>query len=132
LPVREAFRAGGGGGGGKPRGFAAAFATGSRDVASGPVAPGAVSRERERRIRALVELKPVLPAPHPGALPNFGIVPGGGWRGRAFFFHGASCALSSKVWRNPLGGAGVVCAHKDAPHNPASAAPIGTAKRNAE
>jgi hypothetical protein len=80
----------------------------------------------------LEELKPVLPAPHPGPLPNFGIVPGGGWRGRAFFFHGASFAVSSMLERKPLGGVCAVCAHRDAPHNPASAAPIGTAKRNAE
>jgi hypothetical protein len=83
----------------------------------------------------LVELKPVLPAPHAGPLPNFSVTPGGGGRGRPDFFsgfHGACWVVSSMVRRNPLGGAGVVCAQSDAPHNPARAAPIGTAKRNAQ
>jgi hypothetical protein len=47
-------------------------------------------------------------------------------------FHGASWLPSSMLRRNPPDGAGVVCAHNDAPHSTARAAPIGTAKRNAE
>jgi hypothetical protein len=91
-----------------------------------------VSRDRERRIGTLIELKPVLPAPHPGPLPNFSMTPGGSGRGRgALFagFHGTSRPVSSMLRRNPLGG---VCAHSDVPLNPARAAPIGTARRNAE
>jgi hypothetical protein len=85
-----------------------------------------------RRIGAFLELKPVLPAPHPASLPNFGMTPGGGAGRRAFFRSAGSSALSSRLSRSPLGGFGAVCAHTDTPHNPASAAPIGTAKRNAE
>ncbi|MBV8754594.1 MAG: hypothetical protein JO328_17175 [Hyphomicrobiales bacterium] len=137
LRLRGAFE-GGGGGGGKPGGFAAAFALGSPDGESAPallLGPGTASRERERRIGAFVELKPVLPAPHPGPLPNFSMRPGGNvCERRAFFsgFHGASLLVSSMAGRNKFDGAGVVCAHSDAPHNPASVAPIGTAKRNEE
>jgi len=137
LPVREVFRCDGGRGGGRPGGFAVRFLAGFREIGSVPAGLAALaimSREREWRIGMFVELKPVLPAPDAGPLPNFGMTPGGGAgaRGWRAFFHGASWPVSSMVRRNPLGGAGVVCAQSDAPHNTARAAPIGAAKRNAE
>jgi hypothetical protein len=121
----------GGGIGGNGGGFVGVFAAAAPfAVAPGPVPAGL----RVRRSGTLVELNPVLPAPYPGGLPNFGMTPTGGPGRRGFVHRCGSCwPLSSKVGRSPFGGAGsVVCAQADAPQHPASTMPTGTAKRNAE
>jgi hypothetical protein len=84
----------------------------------------------------LVELNPVLPAPEPAGLPNFGMTPTGGAVLRAGLVapgRGTSWPLSSKVGRSPPGSTGsLVCAQPDMLQTAASRAPTGTAKRNAK